>query len=383
MDEQLNLLEQTRFLNNSSEAWLAAGAAFALVFGALFPLQRWICRRLKIRDEQTDSAFWQHAHRTAQATYWWFFFILAVHAASLSLQLSARAVGVIRAATVIVVLLQAALWLNVGLQSIMEGWTRRRLRIDPSGAPLTGIVAFAARVALWAIVFLLILQNLGIEVTALLTGLGIGGVAIALAVQSILGDLFSSLSILVDKPFVLGDFIVVDDMMGTVENIGLKTTRLRSLWGEQLVFPNQNLLQSRIRNYKRMNERRVQFQFAVPLDVSAKQLRLVPDIVREVVTVQKSIRFDRAHLQSFTDLGVNFEVAYYFLSPDYNQYMDAQQEIYLQIVERLAERRIELARPSRVVFVHDAARNDDRADLARNGRHPRSHSEAEGNVPHA
>ena len=160
------------------------------------------------------------------------------------------------------------------------------------------MIGFFSKVAVWSVAMLLILQNLGVDVTALVAGLGIGGAAIALASQNILGDLFASLSIVLDKPFVLGDFIVVDQYMGTVEHIGLKTTRVRSLSGEQLIFSNGDLLKSRISNFKRMTERRVVFSLGVAYETPPEKLAAVAAMLREIVQAQKRVRFDRAPLQS-------------------------------------------------------------------------------------
>ena len=188
-----------------------------------------------------------------------------------------------------------------------------------------------------------------------MAGLGIGGVAIALATQSILGDLFASLSIVLDRPFVVGDFIVVGDLMGTVEHVGLKTTRVRSLSGEQLVFSNADLLGSRIRNFKRMAERRIVFAVGVTYQTPAAKLDQIAGVLREIATAAPGVRFDRAHLRSFDDSAITFEVVYYVLDPDYNRYMDTQQRINLAIFRQFEAEGIEFAYPTRTVFVRNEA----------------------------
>jgi small-conductance mechanosensitive channel len=205
------------------------------------------------------------------------------------------------------------------------------------------------RLALWSTVALLVLANLGIDVTAMVAGLGIGGIAVALAAQNILGDLFASASIVLDKPFVIGDFIIVGEDMGTVEHIGLKTTRVRSLSGEQLVFANNDLLKSRIRNFKRMNERRAAFGIGVTYQTPAEKLAAIPAMLREAVEAQSPTRFDRAHFKQYGDSALLFEVVYYVLSPDYNLYMDIQQAINLAVFRRFAEEQIEFAHPTYTV----------------------------------
>jgi small-conductance mechanosensitive channel len=204
---------------------------------------------------------------------------------------------------------------------------------------------------LWSSILLLALNNLGINVTSLIAGLGIGGVAVALAIQNILGDLFASLSIVLDKPFVIGDFLMIGDFMGSVEYIGLKTTRIRSLSGEQLVFSNSDLLGSRIRNYGRMFERRVVFSIGVTYQTPRERLKLIPEIIREAIESKSKTRFDRCHFMKYGDYALMFETVFYVLSPDYNAYMDIQQAIYFEIHERFEQEQIEFAYPTQKLFV--------------------------------
>ena len=222
---------------------------------------------------------------------------------------------------------------------------------DPEGATTLNLVGFAARAALWTVAVLLALDQLGFDVTALVAGLGIGSVALALAVQSILGDLFACAAIALDKPFVVGDFIVVDGLRGTVENVGLKTTRVRSLDGELLVFSNADLLKSRIRNFKRMRERRVQFALGITYTTPADKLRRLPAWLRETVLSQPRTRFDRAHFKEYGDSALVFEVVYYVLEADYNLYMDVQQSLNMAIHERFAAEGVDFAFPTRTVFL--------------------------------
>jgi small-conductance mechanosensitive channel len=204
-------------------------------------------------------------------------------------------------------------------------------------------------------VLLLVLDNLGVNITALVAGLGVGGVAVALAVQTILSDLLSSLSIALDKPFVIGDFLMVGDMLGSVEYVGLKTTRLRSLSGEQLVFSNTDLLGSRIRNFGRMYERRVAFNLGVTYQTTREQIRKVPAIIREAIETQDRTRFDRSHFKEYGAYSLNFESVYYINGPDYNQYMDIQQAINLTIHEGFEREGIDFAYPTQTLVLQQAA----------------------------
>ena len=193
---------------------------------------------------------------------------------------------------------------------------------------------------------LLTLDNLGVNITAMVAGLGVGGVAVALAVQNILGDLFASLSITFDRPFVIGDFLIVDDFLGSVEHIGIKSTRLRSLSGEQIVMSNADLLKSRLRNYGRMSERRVLFTASVTYETPAEPLEQIPTIIREIIDAQPDTRLDRSHFATHAAASLDFETVYYVLSTDYNHYMDIQQTINLRIHREFARRGIEFAYPT-------------------------------------
>jgi small-conductance mechanosensitive channel len=212
-------------------------------------------------------------------------------------------------------------------------------------------LGFIVKLTLWSLILLVALDNLGFNIRTLIAGLGVGGVAVALAVQNVLGDLFASLSIVLDKPFVIGDFLIVDDHLGTVERVGLKTTRLRSLGGEQLIFSNSDLLKSRLHNYGRMFERRVVFSVGVTYQTPRAKLELIPTIIREAIQAQDKTRLDRSHFKAFGDFSINFESVYYVLGPDYNLYMDIQQAINLQIHKRFEEEGIEFAFPTQTLFV--------------------------------
>ena len=276
---------------------------------------------------------------------------VALYAGSLVLELPARLGRVVELAALMVLMLQAGLWVNRFIGHWAEYKIESSRAHEPQGATALGLIAFAARVAAWSFLLLLALDQLGFDITALVAGLGIGGVAVALAMQNILGDLFASLSIILDKPFVVGDFIVVDDLRGTVERIGIKTTRLRSLDGELLVFSNADLLKSRVRNFQRMMERRVLFTVGVTYQTPPEQLRRIPQWLREAVEAQPRTRFDRAHFKEYGDSALVFEIVYYILDRDYNLFMDVQQAVNLSIFERFAREGVEFAYPTHMVHL--------------------------------
>jgi small-conductance mechanosensitive channel len=252
-------------------------------------------------------------------------------------------------AVALVVLLQAARWATGAIAFyVARHVEKRRGASEAANVWAARMLGFAASVAVWAIILVAVLDNLGFDVTTLVTGLGIGGIAIALAVQNVLGDIFAALAIVLDKPFVVGDLIAVDTFSGTVEQIGLKTTRIRSLTGEQVIFANSELLKGRIRNFKRLYERRVAFTLDVAGDLPPETVARIPTVLREVVETHRPVRFDRSHFSAHTGSAVRFETVYYVLDPDYNLFMDVQQGVYLGVLERCRREEITVAGLSRV-----------------------------------
>ena len=326
------------------EAWLVAAAVVVGLTVLTRLVQRFVVHRLGSWTARTrfrtDDLAVDLVRRVSIP------FLLATYAnvSRVSLALPADARNVIHWLFIAACVYQAGVWGNGVI-----AWMISRKRADPGFdggmATTLGALGFGARVLLWSALILLGLQNAGVNVSAALTGLGIGGVAVALAVQNILGDIFASVAIVLDRPFVIGDFIIVGDLLGTVEHIGLKTTRLRSLYGEQLVISNAQLLQSNIKNYKRMQERRVTFGFGVTYQTPRSLVATIPGMVRAAIEKQAGIRFDRAHFHGFGDSALTFEVVYYVLSPDYNRYMDVQQAINLEIMEQFEREEIRFAHP--------------------------------------
>lgn len=239
--------------------------------------------------------------------------------------------------------------LSIITYSVETYWIKKEKDLSKKQV-LKGVITILNLVA-WSIAIIILLDNLGIKVSALVAGLGIGGIAIALAAQTLLGDFFSYFIIFFDRPFKIGDFIVVGDYKGTVEHIGLKTTRIHSLSGEQLVFSNQDLTNSRVRNYKRMDRRRVAFQFGVIYQTPLEQLKKIPRIVEDIITNIPETSFDRAHFASYGDFSLNFEVVYYVQGSNYNKYMNVQQEINFKLKEAFEKQEIEFAYPTQTVVL--------------------------------
>ncbi|MDO8825046.1 mechanosensitive ion channel family protein [Methylophaga sp.] len=247
----------------------------------------------------------------------------------------------------LVLALQVGLWVDAAI-ALWKADTIEQ-KVDRENQLTVTIVSLLIRTSLWAVVLLSILANLGVNITALVASLGIGGIAIALALQTLLGDLFASASIGVDKPFKTGDFVVFNDVAGTIEYIGLKTTRIRSLSGEQIVCGNTNLLQQTIHNFKRMDQRRVVFFLSISFRTPVAKARQIPELIKEIIESIEKTRFDRAHLFKFDDYSMRFEIVYFVLSSDYTIYMDIQQQINFALLEELDNREIRFAMPVRSI----------------------------------
>jgi small-conductance mechanosensitive channel len=338
--------------HNSLQNFLFVVAMAVALFFVLVAIRRQVRTRLARFARGTGLAWNAALIEMLGATRTWMLVGVSLLVASLNLDVPAEVAGAVSRVVMAMLFLQLGLWANRGVKFWLEQRTAARLA-EADGAAITSmaILGFIARLVLWALIVILILDHLGFDVTALVASLGIGGVAVALAVQNILGDLFASLSIALDKPFVVGDFIIVGDVLGTVEYVGLKTTRIRSLSGEQIVMPNGDLLSSRVRNYKRMQERRIVFAFGVTYATPAEKLERLAGIVREAVEAQAETRFDRAHFKGFGASSLDFEVVYFVLQADFNLYMDIQQAINLTLVRRLAAEGIDFAFPTRTVHI--------------------------------
>ncbi|HET9983138.1 MAG TPA: mechanosensitive ion channel family protein [Longimicrobiales bacterium] len=343
------------FYGSSLRDWAAAAASAAALYLVLVGARRVLASRLARFAERTTNHVDDLAVEVVRRTRTFFLGAVAVYAGATWLALPPAPERILKAAVILAAVLQAAIWGNGVIAHVVQRQTARTPEENAASATTMNALGVLARALLWAILALLALDNLGVDITALVAGLGVGGVAVALAVQNILGDLFASLSIVLDKPFVIGDFIVVDDFAGTVEHVGLKTTRIRSLSGEQLVFSNADLLKSRVRNFNRMQERRVVFGFGVAYETPPATVAAIPGMVREIVEAQADVRFDRAHFKGYGASSLDFEVVYYTLDPDYNRYMDTQQAINLELLRRCAAAGIEFAYPTRTLYVRAAA----------------------------
>jgi small-conductance mechanosensitive channel len=348
---QIEILN-TQYLGMPLGAWLAFALTSIFLFVALLWLRRVLSTRLGALVARTASTLDDLVVELIRATNSGFMLVAALYTGSFALHLGEHTQNIVGTMTTIALLFQMGLWGTRVTDHVIGRMARREdATTDDTLLTALGAVGFLARVALWSTVALVMMSTLHINVTALVAGLGVGGVAVALALQNILGDLFASLSIILDKPFAVGHFITVDDLAGTVDHVGIKSTRIRSLSGEEIVLSNGDLLKSRIHNYRKLYERRVLFSFGVTYNTPHDKLVRIPATVREIVEPVAKTRFDRAHFKEYGDSSLNFEVVYYVLDPDYNVYMDIQQAINLGIFQRFAQEGIEFAYPTRTLYM--------------------------------
>ncbi|HPQ39717.1 MAG TPA: mechanosensitive ion channel family protein [bacterium] len=342
-------LDKTLYGNTVLEWAIALGVLIFLGL-VLNLLKCWLVRRIESGRLLIKGDLSGIMAEIFRRTRRFILFLIALHAATQWLVLPPKITSIIGSIAFIAGVIQIGLWghylIHAGLSRHM--WRKQK---DPSTSSGITLMSLFGRVILWSFVLLVILENMGVNVTTLVASLGVGGIAIGLATQNILSDLFASLSILLDKPFEVGHFIIVDDKLGTVEKIGLKTTRVRSLSGELLVFGNNDLLSSRIRNYTLFQERRVVFSFGVLYSTPSEKLKKIPQMVRTIIEGIEKTRFDRTHFKEFGNFSLNFEVVYYVLGPEYPVYMDIQQAINLALFEAFENEGIDFAFPTQTIHL--------------------------------
>jgi small-conductance mechanosensitive channel len=336
---------QYKFLTFTANEWIYTLLIFVLAYAGLQILWKFAINKITkyaIKSPtKLDDLIVEVMRSTNQLTFALFSLLFAMH----FLDLNAKWITRLDYLTFVIIGIQIAMWLSKGITL----WaTAKSVATDGSAenAVLTTMLSWIFKTIVWSIALLSILANTGVNITAFVASLGVGGVAVALAVQNILSDLFASLAIGLDKPFVIGDFIIFGDVMGTVERVGLKTTHIRSLSGEQIVCGNTELLKNIIHNYKRMAERRVVFQFGITYDTKAEIVERIPEVVKNAITSQSKTRFDRAHFKGFGASSLDFEVVYYVTESDFTVYMDIQQSINLYLMRELESLKVSFAFPT-------------------------------------
>lgn len=337
-------------------ARVIAGAVAALLLAALLGLRRLVRRRHRDMLASEGTEVLELPFGVLSRTTVVFFIGVALFFGLKLLDVPESVGTWLEKGITIVVFWQAGIWISAAFLAWLDRKRRHSLDHDRSMVGSISIIGIVVRALIWTLVVLLTLDNLGVDITTLIAGLGIGGIAVALALQNILGDLFASLAIALDQPFVVGDALLVGDVLGTVESIGIKSTRLRSLGGEQVIVSNADLLSSRVRNFGRMSERRVAFVLNLTYSTPVDLLEAAPGVIRTIVQAQPDTRFDRCHFASYGAHSLDFECVYFVLSADYTRHMDVLQAINLAIFREFARLGIEFAYPTRTV--HLAAPNE-------------------------
>jgi small-conductance mechanosensitive channel len=342
------------FYGNSFGDWLIAAIVSVAVWSGLSLVRRLIAARAKRFSTEHRSTPVRLLFYLVGNTKQFLFLALALDAGQESLTFPPRLQHIVTNVVLMLVLLQVGLWAGRTVRFYLEIKEMER-GPDRVFAGSLDIINFVASVLIWSLLILVALDNLGVNITALLAGLGVGGVAVALALQNILGDLFASLSIALDKPFVVGERLEIDGFAGTVEHIGIKTTRLRSDSGEQIILSNADLLKSRVRNYGRMPEQRILATLRVAYATPDETLAAIPKLLEGIVREQANARFDRCHLKTLGDSSLLFELSYFAQQPKLNPMLDLQQVINFRILAEFRRLGIDFAYPAQRVIVEQRA----------------------------
>jgi len=341
-----------QFLGNSGKSYLTSLLIFLILLIVLRIFRQKIFFHLKEKAKKTKTEIDDILIEIIEGVKPPFYFFISLYFALYSLKIPEKFQKIINSLFILVIVYQVIKSFHISLNRISEKITQKEEGKEKlkKEASLKGLFLLI-KIAIWTIAVLIILSSWGINVNSLIAGLGIGGIAVALAVQNILGDIFSSFSLIFDKPFEVGDFIVVGSNNGIVKKIGIKTTRIQTLQGEELIISNKELTESRIQNFGRMRERRIQFNFGVCYETPLEKLKKIPEIVKEIITNIEKTRLDRVHFKEFGNSALIFEVVYYVLSPDYSEYMDIQQKINFALKESFEKEKIEFAYPTQTIYL--------------------------------
>lgn len=345
-------VQETTFADVPLWSLCVALAAAVATYAAILVVLHLLTRRANVWATQSHSGMALTLVDVLEGTSRTLMLVVALLVGATLLDLPGRWESRLSQLWFVAVALQMGLW---GMRAIGIGVRRYVDRHSSTGMTQVSasatLMSWGLRTLLWSVVLLAILSNVGVNITAFIASLGVGGIAVALAVQNILGDLFASLAIAVDKPFEVGDFIVVGSVSGTVQVIGLKTTRIRSLQGEQVVMSNTDLLKQTISNYRLLEERRIVFSFGVTYDTTPEQAEAIPAVVRKLVESHENLRFDRAHFKAFGASSLDYEVVYIVKDPAYGVYMDMQQSLNLGLMRELKALGVEFAFPTQTVHI--------------------------------
>ena len=339
----------------------------SLIFSAIFTFilltvlaaaRKFVVSKLRVLSVKTESKIDDYVLIALEKTGHVFLTLISLYIGFYQYKFSKSIELMLDRAVIVIIAIQIGKLGSSLLSAGIENYFKKKnpAEIETERATI-GLLTMTAKGVFFVTLFLFVLHNLGINVTALVTGLGVGGIAIALAVQSILGDMIGSMSIIMDKPFVVGDYIVVDSLEGTVEDIGLKTTRLRSNTGEQLIFSNADLLKSRIKNLKRMNQRRISMPIGVTYDTPKDKMAKIPAMLKVIAEAESNVRFDRCYFINFAASSLDFEFIYWIMSRDLILAREAQQSINLKILEAFEKEGISFAYPSQTLYLNQESKS--------------------------
>ncbi|WP_187262290.1 mechanosensitive ion channel family protein [Pontibacter beigongshangensis] len=344
-----SILEKTYF-NNTVLEYLLAFAFLLIGFGLIKAFKSVFLKQIKRFTSRKQNSLQDFLVESVERFGLPALFITIAYLSLTSLTLPAKLLRVLEISLTISITILAIRFLSTTIQLLLQSFLKSRTYSEEKVKQLGGIMLII-NIVIWFVGIIFLFDNMGYNVTTVVAGLGIGGIAVALAAQNILGDLFNYFVIFLDRPFEVGDFIIIDDKLGVVENIGIKTTRVKSLSGEQLVFSNSDLTNSRIHNYKRMERRRVVFKIKVTYQTPFDKIQLIPGLLKSIVLEQHRVEFDRAHFAAYGDSSLDYEVVYYVLSSDYTAYMDVQQAINFRIFEQFQSLGIKFAHPIRTLYI--------------------------------
>ena len=347
---QMNYLE-TQFLDNTILDWIKAAAIFISVFIVLKVIKKILVSKLSKIMEKTNGNLDDIFLKVVEQTKDLFLIFTGIYAGLQILSIPENCQEISDKVFMVITTLQTGLWLS----GFINYMTSHREKEEANKQEKTAVHAFGliGKIIIWTIIAMVAIQNItGMKMDALITSLGIGGIAVGLAVQNILKDLFASLSIFMDKPFLVGDYIVVDELGGTVQDIGLKSTRIKTLLGDEVILSNSNLLESRIHNYRKMERRMVVTKIGVTTETPHEVLKDLPSLFKEIIDEQENASFDRANLAEFSDYTFDFEIIYHIESADYTLYMNIKEAIYLEIIKRLQEKNVSMPYPTQAVIVN-------------------------------
>lgn len=351
-----DILSRVYFNNSVQDYLIAAG----IILGGILILQifkRTILIRLKNWADKTESRMDDFAINALEKFALPALTFAIIYLGIRYLSLSETADKVIKVAVAVLITFFMLRLISSVVLHGLQSYVRRQEQGEEKVKQLGGVMLILNGI-IWIIGAIFLFDNLGYDVGTVIAGLGIGGIAIALAAQNILGDLFNYFVIFFDRPFEIGDFIILDDKLGTVEYIGIKTTRVKSLTGEQLIISNSDLTKSRVHNYKRMQRRRILFNITVTYPTSVENIKEIPEIIKDAVNTTEGVTLDRSHFKGYIESSLNFETVYFVESPDYNVYMDLHQIIFLKIYEEFERRNIAFAYPTRSIIISPTDKED-------------------------